>query len=352
VGGNFTIAGGITVNRIARWNGQQWSKLGNGVNEKVSAMAVRGNEVFIGGEFTGTGNNSVPLAHIARWDGTRWYSLGLGITGNVVKTIYVDGSDVYVGGKFSGAGGQSAGNAAVWRNNSWHPLGSGTNDEVECFIRRGDAILVGGWFTEVGGHVSPRFAHWTKLNTTPVYFHDFTARSLGGAVELSWDVSYDEPITGFRIYRAAAAGPELPLNTQGLIPTEARGYADDTAEFGQSYRYILSAVRPDGSEMRSPAVNVTTPTLRVSLEQNHPNPFNPITTIQFVLADAGPTTLTIYDAAGQRVQQLLDGVMPAGPGSVTWNGLREDGSRASSGVYFYRLESGIVRATKKMILLK
>ena len=83
------------------------------------------------------------------------------------------------------------------------------------------------------------------------------------------------------------------------------------------------------------------------LSQNFPNPFNPQTTIRFTLPTAGPTALHIYDAAGQHLSSLVDGFLPAGTHQV-----RFDGDALASGLYFYRLQSGELTETRKMVLTK
>ena len=84
-----------------------------------------------------------------------------------------------------------------------------------------------------------------------------------------------------------------------------------------------------------------------SLSNNYPNPFNPVTRIEFSLPEAGLTRLTIYDLQGREVAKLIDGEMNAGFHNVTW-----DASKMASGIYIYRLTSGNFVATKKMVLLK
>jgi hypothetical protein len=83
------------------------------------------------------------------------------------------------------------------------------------------------------------------------------------------------------------------------------------------------------------------------LAQNHPNPFNPTTSIQFGLVNAGHVTLTVYNVMGQEVARLVDGQMTAGTYSVTL-----DGTSLSSGIYFYSLEADGFRSLKKMSLMK
>lgn len=83
------------------------------------------------------------------------------------------------------------------------------------------------------------------------------------------------------------------------------------------------------------------------LKQNFPNPFNPITTVEFALKKAGNTTLTIYNANGQKVATVLNKKMNAG-----WYKVKINASRLASGVYFYELKSGNFKAIKKMLLIK
>lgn len=89
-----------------------------------------------------------------------------------------------------------------------------------------------------------------------------------------------------------------------------------------------------------------------ALHANMPNPFNPETSIGFDLAQAGWVQLEIFDALGQKVQTLVSGQRSAGVHQVLWRGVDERGQRVSSGVYFYRLQTGDYRQMRRMLLLK
>jgi hypothetical protein len=91
-----------------------------------------------------------------------------------------------------------------------------------------------------------------------------------------------------------------------------------------------------------------------SLAQNHPNPFNPTTTIRYSVADRGHVMLRVFNAAGQLVRTLVDEEKAPVQGgyTVTWNGLSDQGRPVASGVYFYQLTTGNFSETKKMVLLK
>ncbi|UCD62547.1 MAG: T9SS type A sorting domain-containing protein [Candidatus Zixiibacteriota bacterium] len=89
-----------------------------------------------------------------------------------------------------------------------------------------------------------------------------------------------------------------------------------------------------------------------ALNQNYPNPFNPSTTVRFALPQASPVALKVYNLLGQRVATVVDREMEAGHHTVTWEGCDDNGNRVASGIYFYRLEAGSFKQTKKMLMLK
>jgi len=74
------------------------------------------------------------------------------------------------------------------------------------------------------------------------------------------------------------------------------------------------------------------------LEQNTPNPFNPVTTIRFVLPAAGHVRLMVYTMNGQLVRSLIDGDLGPGTHEIVWDGTDARGRPVASGVYVYRLE--------------
>ncbi|MGC8652613.1 MAG: FG-GAP-like repeat-containing protein [Candidatus Kryptoniota bacterium] len=89
------------------------------------------------------------------------------------------------------------------------------------------------------------------------------------------------------------------------------------------------------------------------LSQNYPNPFNPTTTISFSLPIANRVSVKIYDVQGKEIRTLLNSsLMSKGSHSVVWDGKDNHGLNVASGVYFYTLEFGGYRMTKKMTLLK
>jgi flagellar hook assembly protein FlgD len=92
--------------------------------------------------------------------------------------------------------------------------------------------------------------------------------------------------------------------------------------------------------------------LSFALEQNHPNPFNPVTNISFSLDTGSDVTLRVYDLTGRVVKTLVDRRMRAGEHSQEWDGRSETGDEVASGIYFYRLTAGGRTLTRKAVFLK
>jgi hypothetical protein len=104
----------------------------------------------------------------------------------------------------------------------------------------------------------------------------------------------------------------------------------------QNYQDVLTGVSGNGEVPN-----------KFSLEQNYPNPFNPVTTIKYQLPKSGNVKLTIFDALGKIVKTLVNEDQPAGSYEMKFNA-----SELSSGVYFYKIESGDFKDIKKMMLIK
>ena len=144
-------------------------------------------------------------------------------------------------------------------------------------------------------------------------------------------------------------GIEDPWHTNA-IQYHYAGEDDPTAaplEAGLAIRFTKDA--PDdvvGSKDDNVPEHVT------MLGQNYPNPFNPTTKIEFSIKDNSQVELAVYNIAGQKVKTLKKEVMSAGNHSVIWNGKDNSGKDVSSGIYFYKLNTGTETQVRKMVLLK
>ena len=168
IGGSFTVAPDIILNRIAKWNGSAWSALGSGMGGNypvVYALATSGTNLYVGGYFTTAGG--VAVSGVAKWDGYTWSPLGLGVGfaggAGVVHALATSGTNLYVGGNFTTAGGVTASGVAKWDGNTWSPLGSGMGGqylEVDALVVSGSDLYAGGQFTTAGGVSASRIAKW------------------------------------------------------------------------------------------------------------------------------------------------------------------------------------------------
>lgn len=186
-GGLFTAAGGGNpVNRIAAWDGNQWSPVGGGVgavaSDQVVAMTVHHDPTFptpalyVGGRFNVV-DFGIPAENIARWDGAAWSSLANGLDNTVIALKSFDdgtgfGAQLYAGGIFLTSAGVQMNHIARWHAGQWHSLGNGLPGPssgvaaLEVFNDgAGDRLFVGGQFSlNVTGGTIHNATAWDQFN--------------------------------------------------------------------------------------------------------------------------------------------------------------------------------------------
>lgn len=218
VGGDFTQMGtDLAANRIARWNGTAWQRVGGGVNHRVFALTEFNGHIVAGGAFYHAGN--VFANHVAEWDGSAWSALGGGLPDDVyalevfqgqliaagkfgvrqwngaawtplpgapsgptivVEALEVHAGSLIIGGFFSNVGfAQYTTNIARYDGSFWSGLEGGINGEasgaVTALLSRGDSLFVGGFFTSVNDTANfqtvslpaSRIVLWDETPTTP-----------------------------------------------------------------------------------------------------------------------------------------------------------------------------------------
>jgi hypothetical protein len=89
-----------------------------------------------------------------------------------------------------------------------------------------------------------------------------------------------------------------------------------------------------------------------ALGHSYPNPFNPETSIPYLLPRPVPVKLAVYDVLGRRVRTLVDRVLPGGSHLTRWDGRDDQGQEVASGVYLYRLAAPAVQLTGQMLLVR
>lgn len=190
----------------------------------------------------------------------------------------------------------------------------------------------------------------------PVELTSFTAMVSGNSVSLNWSTATELNNTGFQIERKFDQNGFINVGfVQGNgTTTKAHDYSfvDQNLSVGK-YTYRLKQIDYDGTFAYSPEIEVEVgaPT-HFELSQNYPNPFNPATTIKFSLVTDSKVTLKLFDLIGQEVATILNTDLASG-----YHSILIDGSKLSSGIYFYRLDAVGVNgqkfsSVKKMVLTK
>ncbi|MBN1481751.1 T9SS C-terminal target domain-containing protein [candidate division KSB1 bacterium] len=178
------------------------------------------------------------------------------------------------------------------------------------------------------------------------------AATQGNQVMLKWDISPVTDFSHFLLYR----------NQVELISVIENSFVDANTQENQTYNYQLRAVDVHGNASDlSAQVTVTTADVAQNkssqpktyqLFQNHPNPFNPETVIQFSVPKASRVLLKIYNMRGQEIKTLIDAEYPGGSHQANWDGTDNFGHSMANGIYIYVFQAGDFAARQKMSLVK
>jgi hypothetical protein len=218
VGGSFQMIDGITVNNLARWDGQQWHSFGSGLTgqgpfvpndfpfSSVAALLRDGTNLYAGGSFTNAGG--VAAKNVARWDGNLWSPVGEGLPGfaycpgciePVTSLCLVEGT-LFAGGKFVSQSDAGPSYLARWDGSNWRAVVDGNwfLDEnqlnyysysmyVAGLACRGSDLYVVGTFATVGQLPSYGIGVW-HASSAPV----LQARLEAGRLVLAWPRQFDD----------------------------------------------------------------------------------------------------------------------------------------------------------------
>lgn len=172
-------------------------------------------------------------------------------------------------------------------------------------------------------------------------------------VMLSWVTSSETNVLSYAIVRNGDVVGSVA--SENSVTTHTYTYTDETAVNGTTYTYALRVINSDNSVTETGMTWEGTPSFSAAvvteyaLLQNFPNPFNPTTQIAFDVLNTNPVTLKIFNAAGQEVATLLNGVSKDNGRHV----INFDSGNLTTGLYFYSVKIGNeFSATKKMLLVK
>lgn len=185
----------------------------------------------------------------------------------------------------------------------------------------------------------------------PVELTSFSANVMNSNVQLTWQTATESNNKGFEIQRKSGNSEYTSVafvNGNGTT-TEAKDYSYTDKNLSEGkYYYRLKQIDFDGQYSYSKAAEVNIQVLdKFSLNQNYPNPFNPTTTIGYVLPEKTNAKLVVLNALGEEMMLLVNEEQDKG-----FHQVEVDGSKLSSGIYFYRISAGNYVETRKMVLMK
>jgi PKD repeat protein len=121
----------------------------------------------------------------------------------------------------------------------------------------------------------------------------------------------------------------------------------DGSNYSTTIRYEYISVTSGSVSIENEQIPI-----KFVLHQNHPNPFNPVTTLNYDLQKNGLVTIAIYDMLGKKVKTIINQYQDAGYRTVIWDATNDYGKPVSAGIYLYQIQAGEYLQTKKMVLLK
>lgn len=186
----------------------------------------------------------------------------------------------------------------------------------------------------------------------PVELISFTAAVLGAQIVLTWNTATETNNHGFDVERKV---PHSQWKRIGFV--EGHGTTNSSNEYSFVDRtlpegptvYRLKQIDRDGVFAYSSEVSLSSGTSPGVFEifQNYPNPFNPSTHVQIQLPESGIVNVTVFDAAGRAVSELLNGRLAAGSHVIPFNAVH-----LSAGTYFAVVKAGGRSAAVKMMMIK
>ena len=178
---------------------------------------------------------------------------------------------------------------------------------------------------------------------------------------MTWPATTNPEADYYVVYRGNG-DPETATAIATLAPPDT-SHNDSTVTNGVTYAFWVTLVDTSGCESAKSTPDHATPSVATAvpgalgpeatrLGMNHPNPFNPATTLSYNLPSGVQVQLTVYDMRGREVATLEDAWQPAGHYRLLWDGKDRWGQRVGTGVYLARLRAGNAAMMRKMVLLR
>ena len=258
--------------------------------------------------------------------GSNWADVGVSISNGSINTIsFTDSTTGYLGGS-APAFKKTTDGGLTWINISGY---TGTINDIYFYDSMHGWAVGASDILYYNGSLWTRIANSLEYNLNSVFFinaNEGWIAGNGGIIIHSTD--------GGVTWSKQESGTTVTLRDIFFTsPTD--GYV--VGNSGTILHYTqLTSVEEQSNQQAT-----------FSLEQNQPNPFNPITKIEYSLSVPGHVTLSVYNILGQKVAELVDETKIAGRFNADFNG-----AELPSGIYYYSLQFGNKNETRKMMLIK
>ncbi len=197
------------------------------------------------------------------------------------------------------------------------------------------------------------FTVFNDDQATPVHLSTLEAVRIPGGASLSWRVLSAGIASDFHVWRGDSEAQRMRRTSTALSGADRYSWVDQ-APPARATLYWLEETFVDGAVAWYGPADLAEMSLpvRAVLQEPWPNPFNPRTTIAFVLEHQGRAELTVYDLAGRRVTVLVDEVLTSGRHTADWNGSDMAGRSVAAGQYLMRLRTDEGIDVRKVVLAK
>ncbi|GAB4363588.1 MAG: hypothetical protein Kow0042_01590 [Calditrichia bacterium] len=263
----------------------------------------------------------------------------------------VDAQEVYPGLAVKDFNSQIAG---------WARMGS--TEGIFSDIRVATTLPDSGGFLAGKINTSADSFHYGYIAPLDTAYWEFTIYNTGvrplTVQDILWESPSSPPFTVFTNFtgpQTLAWGDTVNIQVVATIEVPVR----DTVEYSGNLRILSDdPVEPEKTIFLQAESDLSSvgdkPIVRIQNElfPNYPNPFNPVTTIEFQIAKFGLVKLVMYDLLGREVKTLVNKWLPAGLYTLHWDGTDDAGHPVASGVYLYRLQAGSYTVVRKMLLLR
>ncbi len=369
-GGSFTVAGGVPVSGIARFNGGAWSAMESTSSPTfsgVTSMATLGTDLYVAGVDPGSDLETGPHGRVARWTGNGFEVIG-DFSDSVHVIAAVDGK-LYAGGAFGAistpGGGVTVSYLAVYdpATGRWSEAGVDLDGSVRALLGDRGRLYVGGSFMHVNGAPAALMAQWDG-EVWSAMGHD-----LRGEKELYRGSVYTLAMHQGRLYAGGSFSPNEESTVACLGMWDGSSWVQ--VDGGMDNRVMALASQDDrllvagdftqagsvqahyftrftvGAEQSRVIAGLAEVMTAVRLGEPVPNPATGRVSVSLELGSAMQVRAELYDALGRRVAALADGRREAGLATI-----EADLRGLPAGMYLIRVVTPAGAATRSVTVLE